>query len=405
MALITKPDMEFIWASGGAIVEPSDVKKQTGWTPEVPPHQWENWVQNRQDKYLAHINQRGIPEWDGNTEYEAAGLSYVQGSNGTVYKSVAASGPATTVQDPTTDVTDTYWTVAFAAVGAFITEADGDLRYAQRANNLSDLTSTSTARTNLGVADSVAAGITASHSNLKVSSTGTNAVVTLTAGSVCIKDSSNSQVVLNTVSVTPSLATSGANGLDTGTSAINTWYSVWVIWNGTTAAGLLSTSATAPTLPSGYTHKARVGWVRSDSNASNKFPLSFVQADNEVQYKIAAGSNVTSMIGVASGVSGSPTTPTYTSIAVGSFVPPTAGAVTISVINPTGTSSVIVAAPNASYGAYNSTTNPPPVGVSSQSGFIPSPTQAKFLLESTNIFFASNSAAGGVFISGWSDNL
>ena len=115
MALITKPDMEFIWASGGAIVEPSDVKKQTGWTPEVPPHQWENWIQNRQDKYLAHINQRGIPEWDGNAEYEAAGLSYVQGSNGVVYKSVAASGPATTTQDPTTDVTDTYWVVAFAS--------------------------------------------------------------------------------------------------------------------------------------------------------------------------------------------------------------------------------------------------------------------------------------------------
>jgi len=107
--------MEFIWASGGAIVEPSDVKKQTGWTPEVPPHQWENWIQNRQDKYLAHINQRGIPEWDGNTEYEAASLSYVQGSDGVVYKSIAASGPATTVQDPTTDVSDTYWTVAFAS--------------------------------------------------------------------------------------------------------------------------------------------------------------------------------------------------------------------------------------------------------------------------------------------------
>lgn len=115
MALLTKPDMQQIWASGGDIVEPSDLKKQQGWTVEVPPHQFENWIQNRQDKYLAHINQRGIPEWDGNTEYEATGLSYVQGSNGVVYKSVAASGPATTVQDPTTDVTDTYWAVAFAS--------------------------------------------------------------------------------------------------------------------------------------------------------------------------------------------------------------------------------------------------------------------------------------------------
>jgi hypothetical protein len=152
MALITKPDMEFIWASGGAIVEPSDVKKQTGWTPEVPPHQWENWVQNRQDQYLAHINQRGIPAWDGLTNYLASGLSYVQGTNGVVYKSVAASGPATTVQNPTTDATDTYWTIAFADVGASLTQTAGDARYTQRANNLSDLTNTATARTNLGAA-------------------------------------------------------------------------------------------------------------------------------------------------------------------------------------------------------------------------------------------------------------
>lgn len=115
MALLTKPDMQQVWASGGDIVEPSDLKKQQGWTVEVPPHQFENWIQNRQDEYLAHINQRGIPEWDGNTEYEAGGLSYVQGSDGVVYKSVAASGPSTVAQNPTTDVSDTYWTVAFAS--------------------------------------------------------------------------------------------------------------------------------------------------------------------------------------------------------------------------------------------------------------------------------------------------
>lgn len=115
MALISKPDYTYIWASGGSSVEPSNTKKQTGWTAEVPPFQWENWIQNRQDQFIAHINQRGIPQWDGQTEYEAGGLSYVQGSDGVVYKSVAVSGPSTTVQDPTTDVSDTYWTVAFAS--------------------------------------------------------------------------------------------------------------------------------------------------------------------------------------------------------------------------------------------------------------------------------------------------
>lgn len=151
MALINKPDYSEIWASGGSTIEPSDVKKQTGWTAEVPPYQWENWIQNRQDQFIAHVNQRGIPQWDGQTEYEPGGLSYVQGIDGIVYKSVAASGPSTTSQDPTTDVSDTYWTVAFAGVGAFLTEAAGDTRYLQRNNNLNDLSNAVTARDNLSV--------------------------------------------------------------------------------------------------------------------------------------------------------------------------------------------------------------------------------------------------------------
>lgn len=151
MTLITKPDFTYVWASGGTIVAPNDAKKQLGWLAEAPPFQYDNWLQNRQDQMLAHINQRGIPAWDGLTNYEAAGLSYVQGSDGKIYKSVATSGPATTVQDPTTDATDTYWTVAFADVGAFLTQVAGDARYTQRSNNLSDITNTATARTNLGV--------------------------------------------------------------------------------------------------------------------------------------------------------------------------------------------------------------------------------------------------------------
>ena len=149
MTLITKPDFTYVWASGGAIVAPNDTKKQTGWVAEAPPFQYDNWLQNRQDQMLAHINQRGIPAWDGTTNYEAGGLSYSQGSDGKIYKSVAASGPSTTVQNPTTDVTDTYWTIAFADVGAFISQADGDLRYNKRSNNLSDVANAVTAFSNI----------------------------------------------------------------------------------------------------------------------------------------------------------------------------------------------------------------------------------------------------------------
>lgn len=151
MALPTKPDMSHVWASGGAKVAPSNTKIDTGWTAEVPPFQWENWSQNRQDAFLDHINKSGFPVWDGLTNYEAAGQSLTKGSDGKIYKSVAASGPSTTVQDPVTDATDIYWTIAFADVGAFLTQTTADARYLRIANNLSDLNNPTTARTNLGV--------------------------------------------------------------------------------------------------------------------------------------------------------------------------------------------------------------------------------------------------------------
>lgn len=84
MADIQKPDMSSVWASGGAILTPSTAKIETGWTAEIPPHQWENYVQNRQDSALAYLFQKGIPEWDATTEYQA-NKSFVQYA-GVIYK-------------------------------------------------------------------------------------------------------------------------------------------------------------------------------------------------------------------------------------------------------------------------------------------------------------------------------
>jgi len=149
MTLITKPDFTYVWASGGAVVAPNDAKKQLGWVAEAPPFQYDNWLQNRQDQMLAHINQRGIPAWDALTNYEAGSLSYVQGSDGKIYKSVAASGPTAVVSNPTTDLTDTYWTEAFASICAFLTQTASDTRYTQRSNNLNDVTNAATSFSNI----------------------------------------------------------------------------------------------------------------------------------------------------------------------------------------------------------------------------------------------------------------
>lgn len=109
---ISKPDFQYVWASGGAIVAPSNVKIQTGWTAEVPPFQWENWSQNRQDQAIAHILQHGIAVWDAVTEYQA-GKSYIQGTNGSVYRAIQTH----TGQNPIS--TSGYWEIAFADLKSF----------------------------------------------------------------------------------------------------------------------------------------------------------------------------------------------------------------------------------------------------------------------------------------------
>lgn len=90
MAEITLPDLSLLWASAGDILQPSDSKIQQGWAPEIPPRQWFNWLDNRQDEAIAHIVQHGISVWSPTLEYQA-GKSYVQGSDGIVYKALTTN--------------------------------------------------------------------------------------------------------------------------------------------------------------------------------------------------------------------------------------------------------------------------------------------------------------------------
>lgn len=90
MAEINLPDMALLWASAGDVLQPSDSKIQQGWSPEVPPRQWFNWLDNRQDQAIAHIAQHGIAVWHPTPEYQA-GKSYVQGSDGIIYKALTTN--------------------------------------------------------------------------------------------------------------------------------------------------------------------------------------------------------------------------------------------------------------------------------------------------------------------------
>jgi hypothetical protein len=204
------------------------------------------------------------------------------------------------------------------------------------------------------------------------------------------------------LSVSAAITASGANGLDTGTEAISTWYNVFVIWNGTSAACLLSVSATAPTLPGSYVNFVRVGAVRNDGSGNFWRTLQYGR-----RAQVVIGTNPTSVPVITSGSTGSPTTPTWTSVAVGSFVPPTASAIRGTFLMAQSDNTKAILAPNNSYGAYNSN-NAPPLG-NGNSGITGSNIivneQFDFILESTNIFYASNNGSTNVLLNGWEDNL
>lgn len=108
MPVINKPShINNVWSSGGDLVKPSDSKINTGWEIEIPPRQWFNWIDNKQDQAIAHFNQFGIPVWDGETEYQSA-RSYVQGpTNGNIYRAVQTHRN----QNPELDQSGTYWEI------------------------------------------------------------------------------------------------------------------------------------------------------------------------------------------------------------------------------------------------------------------------------------------------------
>jgi len=57
-------------------------------------------------------------------------------------------------------------------------------------------------------------------------------------------------------------------GLDTGSKANSTWYAVWLIRRSDTGVvdALFSTSGTAPTMPTNYDSKRRIGWIYNNSS-------------------------------------------------------------------------------------------------------------------------------------------
>jgi len=79
-------------------------------------------------------------------------------------------------------------------------------------------------------------------------------------------------------------AGNNAGGLDTGAVGNSTWYHVWLIRKDSDGSidALFSTSATAPTMPAGYSYKRRIGSVLTNGSANL---IAFYQSGNKFLWK------------------------------------------------------------------------------------------------------------------------
>ena len=126
-----KPDnLNNVWSSGGDRLYPGDTKYANGWGVEIPPRQYFNQIDYKQDQMLAHLNQHGIPVWDNETEYQA-NKSYVQGTDGIIYKALTTHAGV----NPVGDVSGS-WQTAFITSDQVVRVATAAQSRAMTDNNV-----------------------------------------------------------------------------------------------------------------------------------------------------------------------------------------------------------------------------------------------------------------------------
>lgn len=143
----------------------------------------------------------------------------------------------------------------------------------------------------------------------------TNATtVNVTADYLTLVNASGHPVTVSAVNVSPAITASGANGLDSGSEANATGYYIWVIYDGSTVAGLLSVASTigALTFPGAHTFARLVGWVYNDGSG-NLVPYS--QKARRIDY---AGDSTDGPRNVFTNTTG---VTSFTSVSIAAFIP------------------------------------------------------------------------------------
>ena len=255
----------------------------------------------------------------------------------------------------------------------------------------------------------------AAFSNLSVK-VASNTTVTGAADYVTLFSTSGSVKTLP-VSGTINMAASGAkNELDTGSLASGTFYATWAIATSTsTVADMLgSASFTAPTMPTGYIYKARIGAVVTSTSTASQQLMGTWQFGRKAQYVVGlAQTSVPPLIATSTGGAigtFSVTSPVLATASISGVAPNTASQINVLVTNDyknVGANAVLLA-PNVNWGGTNN-------GPQGTNGLLwplyiqgAGPADARSIwmtLEATTVSWAVNSTGGALACMGWEDNL
>jgi hypothetical protein len=205
------------------------------------------------------------------------------------------------------------------------------------------------------------------------------------------------------IDLTTGTGTAAANGMDGETRPTNGWVYLYMISNGSVAAGLGSlvspTTGNAPTLPTGYTYYFYVGAMFL--NASQNL-LGSRQLGPLAQY-IVGGANLTGLPTLASNSFAGTTLTSVTmvghqlQVTGSSFTNPLTAGATRLLLNVSGAGVSVAVAPNNNYSGF--ALNPPFVNSSPTST-----TYAEVVLETNSVYYATTgTTALQVTVLGWTD--
>lgn len=211
--------------------------------------------------------------------------------------------------------------------------------------------------------------------------------------------------------VTTQIGAGSCDSSATVTAAVaGAWLYVYVISNGTTSSLIVSTSTTAPTLPSGYTYYQRLGAVRvyqapyllfSTYYAAALYPT--IQLGQHAQY-INLNTGSLPVI-AASGNAGNGTS--WVALQVNGVTVPETATHFKGALNTQG-GHVCYAAPNSSYSTSGGPTSPPYVSATWNNVTSNLTILFEMLIEPATggyIYWTSNYGSGTVMCNGWTDNI